>query len=195
MAHEWAVAGHQERCPTHAPKPHRPPKVGPPRRAHNPQPARFGCSHSTRTSRIPGPFRRPKFDPDGTLEPAERQRRAEIAKRLFFARITIKSVKARRRKAGQSVTEEAPLRGPPQSARQPQLPASIPRPTGTRHTATTTYPSSSPTTTTAATTHTATTRPHTRPHSPRIPTPGSTKSRRQTASTTTAAMGCFAATR
>ena len=38
-------------------------------------------------------------DPDGTLHPAERARRAEHAKRAYFARLALKSVQARRRRA------------------------------------------------------------------------------------------------
>jgi hypothetical protein len=40
-----------------------------------------------------------EVDPDGVLEPAERARRAELAKRLYFTRLALKSAKARRKKA------------------------------------------------------------------------------------------------
>jgi hypothetical protein len=39
-----------------------------------------------------------QVDPDGTLPPAERQRRAEAAKKAYFARLALKSVKSRRRR-------------------------------------------------------------------------------------------------
>lgn len=38
-------------------------------------------------------------DPDGTLPPAERARRAEAAKRLHFSRLALKSAAARKRRA------------------------------------------------------------------------------------------------
>ena len=37
-----------------------------------------------------------EVDPDGTLAPAERQRRAEAARRAHFARLALASAKARR---------------------------------------------------------------------------------------------------
>lgn len=41
-----------------------------------------------------------EVDPDGTLSPAERQRRAQSARRAYFARLALKSVQARRAKRG-----------------------------------------------------------------------------------------------
>ncbi|MEU7170896.1 hypothetical protein ABZ949_05305 [Micromonospora tulbaghiae] len=38
-----------------------------------------------------------QVDPDGTLDPVERARRAELAKRAYFARLALKSAQARRR--------------------------------------------------------------------------------------------------
>ncbi len=38
-------------------------------------------------------------DPDGVLEPAERARRAEHAKKAYFASLALKSAKARRKRA------------------------------------------------------------------------------------------------
>jgi hypothetical protein len=38
-----------------------------------------------------------QVDPDGTLPPAERQRRAEAAKKAYFTRLALKSARARRR--------------------------------------------------------------------------------------------------
>jgi hypothetical protein len=38
-------------------------------------------------------------DPDGTLDPRERARRAEYQKRAYFTRLALKSAEARRRKA------------------------------------------------------------------------------------------------
>jgi hypothetical protein len=40
-----------------------------------------------------------EVDPDGTLPPAERARRAEHARKAHFARLALKSAQARRRKA------------------------------------------------------------------------------------------------
>jgi hypothetical protein len=40
-----------------------------------------------------------EVDPDGSLPPAERARRAEAAKRLYFARLAMRSARARRRAA------------------------------------------------------------------------------------------------
>jgi len=37
-----------------------------------------------------------EVDPDGTLDPKERQRRAEHARRVYFARLQLASAKARR---------------------------------------------------------------------------------------------------
>lgn len=41
-----------------------------------------------------------QVDPDGTLLPAERARRAEHARKAYFARLALKSAQARRRRAG-----------------------------------------------------------------------------------------------
>jgi hypothetical protein len=38
-------------------------------------------------------------DPDGTLDPAERARRASHLKRAYFGRLALKSAQARRRRA------------------------------------------------------------------------------------------------
>jgi ketosteroid isomerase-like protein len=46
-----------------------------------------------------------QVDPDGTLEPAERARRAEHARRAYFASLALKSVRARRR--GKELLAEA----------------------------------------------------------------------------------------
>ena len=40
-----------------------------------------------------------KVDPDGTLTPAERQRRAQFARREHFARLAMRSAQVRRKKA------------------------------------------------------------------------------------------------
>lgn len=40
-----------------------------------------------------------EVDPDGVLDPAERARRAEHAKKAYFARLALASAKARRAKA------------------------------------------------------------------------------------------------
>jgi hypothetical protein len=40
-----------------------------------------------------------QVDPDGTLAPAERARRAEHARKAYFARLALKSAQARRRAA------------------------------------------------------------------------------------------------
>lgn len=40
-----------------------------------------------------------QVDPDGTLDPAERARRAEHARKAYFAQLALKSSKARRRRA------------------------------------------------------------------------------------------------
>ena len=39
-----------------------------------------------------------QVDPDGTLPPAERQRRAEAAKKLYFSRMALQSAKVRQRR-------------------------------------------------------------------------------------------------
>lgn len=44
-----------------------------------------------------GRFER-EVDPDGSLPPAERRRRAEAAKKLHFARLALRSAQSRRRK-------------------------------------------------------------------------------------------------
>ena len=41
-----------------------------------------------------------EVDPDGTLPPVERARRAEAAKKAYFARLAHKSAKARRSRVG-----------------------------------------------------------------------------------------------
>jgi hypothetical protein len=41
-----------------------------------------------------------QVDPEGTLLPAERARRAEAARKLYFARLALKSAQARRRASG-----------------------------------------------------------------------------------------------
>lgn len=41
-----------------------------------------------------------EVDPDGTLSPAERAKRAENARKRYFAELAFKSAKARRRRAG-----------------------------------------------------------------------------------------------
>ena len=40
-----------------------------------------------------------QVDQERTLPPAERERRAEAARKLYFARLALRSAKARRRKA------------------------------------------------------------------------------------------------
>jgi len=40
-----------------------------------------------------------QVDPDGTLPPAERARRAEAARKAYFTRLALKSAQARRRRA------------------------------------------------------------------------------------------------
>lgn len=39
-----------------------------------------------------------EVDPDGTLDPAERQKRAESARKAFYTRMALKSAQSRRRK-------------------------------------------------------------------------------------------------
>ncbi|OMC09147.1 hypothetical protein A5734_27840 [Mycolicibacterium fortuitum] len=41
-----------------------------------------------------------EVDPDGVLTPAERAKRAEHARKAYFARLALKSAQARRRRAG-----------------------------------------------------------------------------------------------
>ncbi len=45
-----------------------------------------------------------EVDPDTALPEAERQRRAEAAKKAYFTWLALKSVQARRRRKGQTVT-------------------------------------------------------------------------------------------
>jgi hypothetical protein len=40
-----------------------------------------------------------EVDPDGVLEPAERTRRAEHARKAYFSQLALKSARARRRRA------------------------------------------------------------------------------------------------
>lgn len=46
--------------------------------------------------RIEDRFER-EVDPDGVLEPSERTRRAQLAKRAYFAKLALKSSQARRK--------------------------------------------------------------------------------------------------
>lgn len=46
-----------------------------------------------------------EVDPDGTLPPTERARRAELARRAFYARLALKSAQARRK--AKTLTAEA----------------------------------------------------------------------------------------
>ena len=41
-----------------------------------------------------------QVDPDGILTPAERAKRAETARKLYYTQLAFKSAKARRRRAG-----------------------------------------------------------------------------------------------
>jgi len=41
-----------------------------------------------------------EVDPDGTLDPTERAKRAESARKAYFTRLALKSVQARRSRAG-----------------------------------------------------------------------------------------------
>lgn len=41
-----------------------------------------------------------QVDPDGTLTPAERTKRAEHARKAYFKRLALKSAQARRRRGG-----------------------------------------------------------------------------------------------
>lgn len=43
-----------------------------------------------------------QVDPDGVLDPTERRRRAEHAKRAYFQRLALKSAQARRRRAAEA---------------------------------------------------------------------------------------------
>jgi hypothetical protein len=50
-----------------------------------------------------------KVDPDCTLRPAERQRRAEAAKRAYYSRLSLRSAQVRRaRKAAEELAAEPP---------------------------------------------------------------------------------------
>lgn len=42
-----------------------------------------------------------EVDPEGVLDPAERARRAAVAKRMYFRELALKSAKARARRKGQ----------------------------------------------------------------------------------------------
>lgn len=48
-----------------------------------------------------------QVDPDRTLDPAERERRAEQAKRAYFAGLALKSSKARQRRRPEVSTDDA----------------------------------------------------------------------------------------
>ncbi len=48
-----------------------------------------------------------EVDPDGTLPPAERARRAEHARRAYFTRLALASAKARRARANPAVASRA----------------------------------------------------------------------------------------
>jgi len=48
-----------------------------------------------------------EVDPDGTLDPAERARRAEHAKRAYFLRLSLRSAQVRRARAASSTTRTA----------------------------------------------------------------------------------------
>jgi hypothetical protein len=43
-----------------------------------------------------------EVDPEGTLTPQERARRADLARKAYFARLALKSAQARRRKAARA---------------------------------------------------------------------------------------------
>jgi hypothetical protein len=45
-----------------------------------------------------------EVDPDGVLEPEERRRRAELARRAYFARLSVAAAKARQAKRAASRT-------------------------------------------------------------------------------------------
>jgi hypothetical protein len=70
--------------------------------------------HATRDSRETTANARAAFlagfeaqvDPDGSLPEAERKRRAEHARRAHFARLALKSARARSRHAGQEVPDD-----------------------------------------------------------------------------------------
>ena len=48
-----------------------------------------------------------EVDPEGLLPPDERRRRADYARRAYFARLTLKSARARARRAGREVPDDA----------------------------------------------------------------------------------------
>lgn len=48
-----------------------------------------------------------EVDPDGTLRPEERARRAEHARKAYFKKLALKSATARARRAGVSTRREA----------------------------------------------------------------------------------------
>jgi hypothetical protein len=63
------------------------------------------AQHDSRQTSTPGRVAfRARFerevDPDGHLDPAERQRRAELARRAYFARLSLAAAKARQAKRG-----------------------------------------------------------------------------------------------
>jgi len=74
---------------------------------------------ATAAARAAGPgslsyFER-QLDPDGTMDPAERSRRAEHLKKAHYARLVLKSAKARAKKAGgmtRTQGEGRPLNAP-----------------------------------------------------------------------------------
>lgn len=49
-----------------------------------------------------------EVDPDGTLPPAERARRVECARKAHMQRLALASSRARKRRAGLPVPEQAP---------------------------------------------------------------------------------------
>ncbi len=51
-----------------------------------------------------------EVDPDGTLPPAERARRAEHARRAYFTRLALASAKARQARANPAVASRASRR-------------------------------------------------------------------------------------
>ena len=53
-----------------------------------------------------GRFER-EVDPDGMLPAGERQRRAAYARRAYFARLALRSARARARRAGREVPDDA----------------------------------------------------------------------------------------
>jgi hypothetical protein len=55
-----------------------------------------------------------QVDPDGTLPPAERARRAEYVRRAHFTRLSLKSAKVRRQRATQRAAQRAAERDAPE---------------------------------------------------------------------------------